>query len=426
MIHFVQFCGHRVKFRFYHCAGFIHKVDGLIRQEAIGDIAVGQRRGGNQRSVLNLNAVVDLVALLQAAQDRDGVLDGRLVHHDRLETAFQCRVFLDILAVLVEGRRADAVQLTARQHGLEQVARIHRAVGLARADDGVQFIDEEDDLALGLLDLVQDALQALLELAAVFCARDQRAHVQAEHGAVFQVFGHVAAHDTLGKAFGDSRLADAGLTDEHGVVLALTAQDTDDVADLAVTADDGVKFVGARHFDKVLAVLFQRVVGVFRVITRHPLIATYRAKLLHEFLSCQAESLKNFIGRLSGALQNSEKNVFNADVLILHLLGLLFGSVEGAVKVVGDINFLRVAAGAGHTGQCLDLLQSHLRKGVRVDAKGLQHLRDQPVLLLGKGGQQVLLLHRVVGIFHRDTLCSLQSLTGFLCHLFDVHSAYLL
>ena len=47
-------------------------------------------------------------------------------------------------------------------------------------------------------------------------------------------------------------------------------------------------------------------------------------------------------------------------------------------------------------------------------------------LLLGKGGQQVLLLHRVVGIFHRDALCSLQSLTGFLCHLFDVHSAYLL
>ena len=52
--------------------------------------------------------------------------------------------------------------------------------------------------------------------------------------------------------------------------------------------------------------------------------------------------------------------------------------------------------------------------------------RDKPVLLLGKGGQQMLLLHRVVGIFHRDALCSLQSLTGFLCHLFDVHSAYLL
>ena len=31
-------------------------------------------------------------------------------------------------------------------------------VGLARADDGVQLINEEDDLAVGLLDLVQNGL----------------------------------------------------------------------------------------------------------------------------------------------------------------------------------------------------------------------------------------------------------------------------
>ena len=64
------------------------------------------------------------------------------------------------------------------------------------------------------------ALQALLKLAAVFCARDQCAHVQAEHGAVLQVLGHIAAHDTLGKALGDGGLTDTRLTDEDGVVLA--------------------------------------------------------------------------------------------------------------------------------------------------------------------------------------------------------------
>ena len=31
----------------------------------------------------------------------------------------------------------------------------------------------------------------------------QSAHVQAEHDAVLQVFGHVTAHDPLGKALGD-------------------------------------------------------------------------------------------------------------------------------------------------------------------------------------------------------------------------------
>ena len=38
------------------------------------------------------------------------------------------------------------VQLAARQHGFEQVAGIHGAFGLSRPDDGVQLVDEEDDL----------------------------------------------------------------------------------------------------------------------------------------------------------------------------------------------------------------------------------------------------------------------------------------
>ena len=105
---------------------------------------------------MDLDAVEHLVALLQAAQDGDGVLHRGLLHHHRLEAALEGRVLLDVLAVLVQGGRADAVQLAAGQHGLEQVARVHGAVGLAGAHDGVQLVDEEEDLALGLLDLLQD------------------------------------------------------------------------------------------------------------------------------------------------------------------------------------------------------------------------------------------------------------------------------
>ena len=50
----------------------------------------------------------------------------------------------------VERRRADAVQLAARQHRLEQVAGVHRPLGLTRADDGVQLVDEEQNPALGV------------------------------------------------------------------------------------------------------------------------------------------------------------------------------------------------------------------------------------------------------------------------------------
>ena len=101
----------------------VDQVDGLVGQEAVGDVAVRQHRGSDQGAVLDAHAVVHLVALAQAAQDRDGVLDARLVDHHRLEAPLERRVLLDVLAVLVEGGGADAVQLAARQHRLEQIAR---------------------------------------------------------------------------------------------------------------------------------------------------------------------------------------------------------------------------------------------------------------------------------------------------------------
>ena len=105
----VELCGHRVDLRANHRAGLIDEVDGLVGQETVGDIAVGERRGGDKRIVVDADAVIDLIALLQAAQDGNGVLDRRLVDHDGLEAALEGGVLFDILAVLVERGRADAV-----------------------------------------------------------------------------------------------------------------------------------------------------------------------------------------------------------------------------------------------------------------------------------------------------------------------------
>ena len=107
----------------------------------------------NQRGVGDADAVMLLVLVLQAAQDRDRVLDARLVNEHRLEAPRQRRVLLDVLLVLIERGRADAMQLAARQRWLEQVGRVHRTVGLARADQRVHLVDEEDDAAIRGRDL---------------------------------------------------------------------------------------------------------------------------------------------------------------------------------------------------------------------------------------------------------------------------------
>ncbi len=157
----------------------VDQIDGLVGQKSCGDVAVGQRGRGHQRGVCDADAVVHLVAFLEAAQDADGVLDRRLTDEDLLEAPLQRGVLLDVLAVLVEGGGADQPQLAAGKHRLDHVARVHRRLACgAGTHDGVQLVDERDDLTRGVLDVVEHGLEPLLELAAVLRSRDHRTEVQ--------------------------------------------------------------------------------------------------------------------------------------------------------------------------------------------------------------------------------------------------------
>ena len=96
-------------------------------------------------------------------------------------------------------------------------------------------------LALGLGDLLEHRLEPVLELAAVLGAGDQRADVERDHAPVAQRLGHVARHDALGEALDDGGLADAGLADQHGVVLGAPGEHLDHAPDLVVAADHRVE-----------------------------------------------------------------------------------------------------------------------------------------------------------------------------------------
>ena len=95
------------------------------------------------------DAVVDLVALLQPAKDRDRVGDVGLGDVDRLESPLQGRVPLDVAAVLVRRGGADADDLASRRAGFRMFAASSRPVRVASADDRVQLVQENDDRALG-------------------------------------------------------------------------------------------------------------------------------------------------------------------------------------------------------------------------------------------------------------------------------------
>ena len=206
----------------------------------------------------------DFIPFFQAAQDGDGILHGRFGNHNRLETTLQGGIFFNVLTVFVQGGGTDTVELTPGQHGLQNVAGVHGAVGFSGTDDGVQLINEQDDTAVALFDFRQYGLQPFLKFTPEFGASNQGTHIQGEDGFVLQAVRHVPADNPLGQAFGDGGFTDAGLTDQDGVVLGFPGQDPDDVPDFAVTADDRVQLLLPGQVHQVGAVLFQRVIGILR------------------------------------------------------------------------------------------------------------------------------------------------------------------
>ena len=92
-------------------AGLVHKVYSLIGQESVGYIALGKRDHTVNQRIGNINAVVLFVVFFNTEQYFNAVVYRRLADHNRLESAFQSRVFFDILAVFRQSGRADKLYL---------------------------------------------------------------------------------------------------------------------------------------------------------------------------------------------------------------------------------------------------------------------------------------------------------------------------
>ena len=114
------------------------------------DIARGQfdRRLNGAVGILHL--VMALKARLQAEQDLDRLIAGRLRNIDLLEAPNQGAIFLEIVAVFLVGGRAYTAESAALEGRLQKVGGVQRsAAGGACADHGVDLVDEENRALIG-------------------------------------------------------------------------------------------------------------------------------------------------------------------------------------------------------------------------------------------------------------------------------------
>src|SRR3546814_16619598 len=92
------------------------------------------------------------------------------------------------------------------------------ALGGTGTHEGVELVDEQDDVAAGA-DLLEHLLEALLEVAAVARAGHERTEVERVELLVLQRLGDAAGDDLLGQPLDDPPLPDAGPPDPPRVVL---------------------------------------------------------------------------------------------------------------------------------------------------------------------------------------------------------------
>ena len=102
------------------------------------------------------------------------------------------------------------------------------------------------------------ALEALLEIAAVLGAGNQRAQIERVQGAVAEHVGHLALDDQARQALGDGRLAHARLADVERIILAAPAQDLDRALDLDRAPDQRIDAPGLRLRIEIGGVLLKR------------------------------------------------------------------------------------------------------------------------------------------------------------------------
>ena len=147
----------------------IQRIDGFVRQVTVGDVAAREVHTCRNGFFRVLDTVMLFVFVFDVVQNLDGFLHRGGFNHHFLEPSFQSAVFFDVLSVLVQGCGADALDFAPRQGGLEHVGGVQRSTRSTRPDNGVDFINEQDDIR-GFLQLVHHGLHALLKLSSVLRA----------------------------------------------------------------------------------------------------------------------------------------------------------------------------------------------------------------------------------------------------------------
>ena len=336
-----------------------------------------------------------LVAVAKAVENAQSLFLARLFHVHRLEATGERGIFLKMLAVFLGSGGANHLQLTARQRWFQNGGSVDGSFGRTRANDGMHFVDEQNDVAV-FDDFLDDLLQTLFELAAVFAACDQRGHIEGDHTLARNDIGHLIGHNELRQAFDHGGFAYARLADKQRIVLLAAREHLHHAFDFGRTTDNGVEFARLGLRSKVGAELLEHALLAMGLAAKKRHARSHGRRLIDQVVECGTNSV-DFDAELrhridSAALafaHNAEQQMFGRNIALAHLHSFtqrIFQHALGARRerdVRARFGFLLAF---GHAG---DDLKSLL---VRY-AHAFESLRSNAVRLFRQAKQQMLSAH---------------------------------
>ncbi len=165
----------------------------------------------------------------------------------------------------------------------------------------------------------------------------------------FSALGHVAVDDAQRQALDDGGLADAGLADQHGVVLGAARQDLDGAADLLVAADHGVELAVPRRLGQVAGVALQRVVAFLGRGAVGGAALAQSAMAASSFSGVTPAAQR--LGRLAAVGGEREQQPLGGDEGVAGGLGLVLGHGQHPRQVRLHVELAGAALDLGYPGQ---------------------------------------------------------------------------
>ncbi len=252
----------------------------------------------------------------------------------------------------------------------------------------MQLVNEQDDLAVGIFNLLEHSFEAVFKLTTVFRSGQHRTKVERHHTLVFEELRHIAGDDALGQTFYDRCLTDSRLADQYRIVLGPARKHLHYAADLFVTADHGLKLAAARQLRQVFGIALQRLVFAFRILVGHALRPADSSQRFENGVVLHAgssEDLAGFVGFVF-VLRHGQQEVLGRDIFVLEFVGFFECLVEDALHGVGEL-WLR--ASARDFGQAIDALHGLRLHTGRIRTQLREHCVHDPFAVLQQRCQQV-------------------------------------